>query len=79
MYISVSGNYIPYRPTFKCEDAINVNANFLQLLETQLKYDYIRGDESRRAQNAIIEFAKRMQSFYYAFKCGPTVYSYKTI
>ena len=27
-----------------------------QLLETQLKY-YVHGDESRRAQNTIIEFA----------------------
>ena len=43
-----------------------------QLLETQLKY-YVRGDESRRAQNAIIEFAilLKTQSVYYAFKCGP--------
>ena len=47
------------RPTYKCEDAINANANFYpgsQLLNSQLTY-YIRGDESRRAQNAIIEFA----------------------
>ena len=64
------------RPTFKCED--------LQL-ETQLQY-YIHGDESRRAQNTIIEFAislktqkrknAKTQSFYYAFKCGPTVTGY---
>ena len=36
-----------------------MNANFFpdsQLLETQLQY-YVRGDESRRAQNAIIQFA----------------------
>ena len=50
-----------HRPTFKCEDAINANANanFLpdsQSLNSQLRY-YVRGDESRRAQNAIIEFA----------------------
>ena len=46
------------RPTFKCKDVINANANFFpdsQLLETQSTY-YVRGDESRRAQNAIIEF-----------------------
>ena len=66
------------RPTFKCEDAINANANFppdSQSLNSQLRY-YVRGDESRRAQNAIIEFAisLKTQSFYYAFKCGPMVY-----
>ena len=47
------------RPTFKCEDAINANANFSSrsaIFRTQLKY-YVRADESRRAQNAIIEFA----------------------
>ena len=47
------------RPTFiKCKDAINANANFppdFQLLETQSTY-YVRGDKSRQAQNAIIEF-----------------------
>ena len=40
-----------------CEDVIN--ANFppdLQLLNSQLTY-YVRGGESRGAQNAIIEFA----------------------
>ena len=43
------------------------------IIRTQLKY-YVCGDESRRAQNAIIEFANaKKQSFYYAFKCGPTV------
>ena len=72
--------YVYRRPIFKCEDAINVNASFFpdsQLLETQLKYTYIvRGDESRRAQNAIIEFTislKSRKQYYYAFKCGPTV------
>ena len=42
--------------------------------DSQLMY-YVHGDESRRAQNAIIEFAisLKTQSFYYAFKCGPTV------
>ena len=49
------------RPIFKYEDAINAIAIFFflpdsQLLEMQLKH-YIRGDESRRAQNAVIEFA----------------------
>ena len=45
-----------------------------QLLNSQLTF-YVRGDQSRRAQNAIIEFAisLKTQSFYYAFKCGPTV------
>ena len=46
-----------HRSTFKCEDAINVNAfPDLQLLNSQLKY-YVRGDESRWAQNAIVQFA----------------------
>ena len=66
------------RPTYKCEDAINANAISppdSQLLNSQLKY-YVRGDESRRAQNAIIEFAisLKTQSFYYTFKCGPTAH-----
>ena len=56
LYSMIASIY--HRPTFKCEDAIN--ANFFspdsQLLETQLQY-YVRGDESRWAQNAIIEFA----------------------
>ena len=39
------------RPTFKCEDAINANANF-----PLISNYYVRGDESRQAQNAIIEF-----------------------
>ena len=45
-----------------------------QLLNSQLAY-YVRGDESRRAQNVIIEFAisLKTQSFHYAFKYGPTV------
>ena len=68
------------KPTFKCEDAINAKANSfpdLQLLNSQLTY-YVRGDESRRAQNAIIEFAislktRKRNLFCYAFKCGPTV------
>ena len=67
------------RPTYKCEDAINANADFFsdsQLLNSQLTY-YVHGEESRWAQNAIIEFAisLKTQSFYYTFKCGPTVYS----
>ena len=45
------------RPTYKCEDVINANVfPDSQLLNSQLAY-YIHGDESRRAQNAIIEFA----------------------
>ena len=48
------------RPTFKCKDAINANVippppRFANL-RMQLKY-YICGDESRRTQHAIIEFA----------------------
>ena len=48
-----------------------------QLLNSQLQY-YVRGDESRRAQNVIIEFAislktRKRNLLYYAFKCGPTV------
>ena len=68
------------RPTFKCEDAINVNANFpprFAIIRTKLKYwYYVCGDESRQAQNAVIELAIsfKTQTFYYAFKCGPTVY-----
>ena len=46
-----------HRPTFKYNDAMNVNAfPDLKLLNLQLKY-YVRGDESRRAQNTIVEFA----------------------
>ena len=68
------------RPTYKCEDAINANANFSpdsQLLSSQLTY-YVGGDESRRAQNAIIEFAISLKTRKHnlsTFKCGPTVWS----
>ena len=53
--------------------------SWFAIIRTQLKY-YIRGDESRRAQNAIIEFTislitRKCNLFYYAFKCGPTVYN----
>ena len=48
------------RPTFKREDAITVNWKFFPPIRNywkcNLKY-YVCGDESRRAQNAIIEFA----------------------
>ena len=73
-YKSVGYETIYRRPTYKCEDAINANANVFP--DSQLAY-YIHGDESRRAHNAIIEFAisLKTQSFYYAFKCGPTVRS----
>ena len=63
---------------------INANVSFFpdsQLLNSLLTY-YVRGDESRRAQNAIIEFAislktrKRNLFTYYAFKCGPAVSSF---
>ena len=47
------------RPTYKCEDAINANANYFpdsQLLRTW--------DESRRAQNAIISLKMRKRNHF---------------
>ena len=49
-------------------------------IRTQLKYYiHVRGDESRWAQNTIIELAislktRKRNLFYYTFKCGPTVF-----